>query len=111
MTVEVQNYAPCTANLTLACNGTSAAQSQITQGTNPAEKLTQARIFNESGATAFVAFQRSGTATATASGVNSIPISAGTTEVLNVGPATTVSAILGTNTATGNVYVSMGNGS
>lgn len=112
MTSLTQNFYP-QLNYAIAGTGASSTPQAIAQptvGVTSVQTLQDFRIVNASGVQAFVAWSLTGSATATAGGLNSVAVAAGATETFRFGPAQSVAVILGTGTATGTVYVAAGEG-
>lgn len=106
-----QNFYP-QLNYVLAGTGASSTPQAIAQPANSTQNqpLTDFRIANPNSSDAFVAFTQTGTATATASGLNSVAVRGNSEKVFRLGPAQSIAVIFGTATATGNIYISAGEG-
>lgn len=109
----LQNFYP-QLNYAIAGTGASSTPQAIAQpafSTNVGvQQLCDMRVVNATTDRAFIAWTLTGTATASAGGLNSVPMAAGATEVFRVGPAVSVAVILATSTSTGTVHVSFGEG-
>lgn len=111
MALPTQNFYP-QLNYVIAGTGASSTPQAIAQPANApgTQPLSDFRLTNPTSTDAFVAWTQTGTATATASGLNSVALRANSEKVFRLGPAQSIAVIFGTSTATGNIYVSVGEG-
>lgn len=114
MTINTQNFFPIL-NYTVSATASSVPQAiaqppNVTGSAGNAGGYTDVMISNSTVAVAYASWAAGGTAVATVGGLNCVPIPSGATMVFAMGiPATSIAVIL--STGTGNVFVSVGNGS
>ncbi len=116
MAVEIQNFNP-RANFVITGTGASSAAVDLSSAepgysSQPTQQpLADYRIYNPNTSDVFIARAFSGTATAGTGGVGDVVVGAGKERVFRFGPGVqSIAARFVTGTATGPVYVAVGDG-